>query len=128
MLARRPQPLHKDPSPPLGLAHSRELSATTATAMRSLLLALALVCGIQATVVPRTMEDLDIRQVQGCVGACWGAGAKGGCGRAGGPDCRDLRGGIELRHIFVPLNAGSSHPHVSPWLLGWSPWTPRMEA
>uniref|UniRef100_A0A8C0M052 Lipocalin/cytosolic fatty-acid binding domain-containing protein n=1 Tax=Canis lupus familiaris TaxID=9615 RepID=A0A8C0M052_CANLF len=33
--------------------------------MRSLLLALALVCGIQATVVPRTVEDLDIRQVAG---------------------------------------------------------------
>uniref|UniRef100_A0A8C0LZR3 Lipocalin/cytosolic fatty-acid binding domain-containing protein n=1 Tax=Canis lupus familiaris TaxID=9615 RepID=A0A8C0LZR3_CANLF len=65
VLAHRPPPLHKDPSPPLGLAHSRELSATTAAAMRSLLLALALVCGIQAIVVPRTMEDLDLQKVAG---------------------------------------------------------------
>uniref|UniRef100_A0A8P0TEW4 Lipocalin/cytosolic fatty-acid binding domain-containing protein n=1 Tax=Canis lupus familiaris TaxID=9615 RepID=A0A8P0TEW4_CANLF len=33
--------------------------------MRSLLLALALVCGIQAIVVPRTMEDLDLQKVAG---------------------------------------------------------------
>ncbi|CAK7290048.1 hypothetical protein VULLAG_LOCUS932 [Vulpes lagopus] len=33
--------------------------------MRSLLLVLALVCGIQATVVPRTMEDLDLQKVRG---------------------------------------------------------------
>ncbi|CAD7667819.1 unnamed protein product [Nyctereutes procyonoides] len=33
--------------------------------MRSFLLVLALVCGIQATVVPRTMEDLDLQKVAG---------------------------------------------------------------
>uniref|UniRef100_A0A8I3NBJ9 Lipocalin/cytosolic fatty-acid binding domain-containing protein n=1 Tax=Canis lupus familiaris TaxID=9615 RepID=A0A8I3NBJ9_CANLF len=33
--------------------------------MRSLLLALALVCGIQAIVIPRTMEDLDLQKVAG---------------------------------------------------------------
>lgn len=81
MLAHRPPPLHKDPSPPLGLAHSRELSATTAAAMRSLLLALALVCGIQAIVIPRTMEDLDLQKVRGWPG--WVVSCR--VAREGGP-------------------------------------------
>ena len=59
----------------LGLPFSPELrSATTAAAMKSLLLALglALVCGAQAVHIPRKVEGLDIRAVRG-----WGQGLRG---------------------------------------------------
>ncbi|XP_030162388.2 beta-lactoglobulin-2 [Lynx canadensis] len=67
VLTCRPRTPYKGPSPRPGLPQSRELSATTAAAMKCLLLALglALVCGLQAATVPLTIEDLDIRQVAG---------------------------------------------------------------
>ncbi|XP_049479745.1 serine/arginine repetitive matrix protein 1-like, partial [Panthera uncia] len=52
------------PPPELLLLPSRELSATTAAAMKCipLVLGLALVCGIQAATVPLTMDGLDLQK------------------------------------------------------------------
>ncbi|XP_034519642.1 beta-lactoglobulin-1-like [Ailuropoda melanoleuca] len=62
-----PRPLYKGPSPLPGLRHSRELSTTTAAAMKCLLLALglALACGIQGIDVPQSVQNMDLQKVAG---------------------------------------------------------------
>ncbi|XP_070451860.1 beta-lactoglobulin-1 [Equus przewalskii] len=70
VLAGGPSPaslLYRAPSLCLGLHTLQSSECTHSAAMKCLLLALglALMCGIQATNIPQTMQDLDLQEVAG---------------------------------------------------------------
>ena len=79
VLAGGPSPaslLYRAPSLCLGLHTLQSSECTHSAAMKCLLLALglALMCGIQATNIPQTMQDLDLQEVRGWLGwaELWG--------------------------------------------------------